>query len=126
MKKIFSFFVLFLIGIACSAQTRYTITVVDTSDEPIPGANIIVKGTTTGTVTDDNGKATILTGIPNPVFVVSYIGFKTKEAASNGKTSIKVTLEENEEVLSSNFPYIMSWLVSPPYSYIERPREHMG
>jgi len=65
----------------------------------LPGANILVKGTFTGTVTDINGQYTL--NVPNETdtLVFSSIGYITQEVAVNGRTTIDVLLEEDVESL---------------------------
>ncbi len=77
MKTILTFLLLFFCSISFS-QTTISGTVVDDSGQPIPGANIIVLGTSTGNVTDFDGNFT-LTYNQNPPFSVqaSSIGFET-------------------------------------------------
>lgn len=65
---------------------------------PLPGASVLVKGTTNGTQTDFDGNYT-LTAEEGAVLIVSYIGYKTQEVAVNGRTSINFTLEEDAEAL---------------------------
>ena len=63
------------------------------------GANVIVKGTTNGNVTDFDGKA-VLQDVPeNAILEISYIGYQTKEVPVNGQTNINVTLVEDSEAL---------------------------
>jgi len=69
-------------------------TVTDTSDgTPIPGVNIIVKGTNNGATTDFDGVYTIQNVPSNATIQFSYIGYVSKEIVFNGQTSINVTLE---------------------------------
>lgn len=66
-----------------------------TSDgQPLPGVNVLVKGTTKGTVTDFDGLYEIKAG-GGEVLEFSFIGFKAKNVSVNGKTQIDVVLEEN-------------------------------
>ena len=81
------------------AQSRVTGVVVSEDDgEPVVGASVMVKGTTTGTITDLDGKFTI-TGVPSSAktLVVSYVGMKTQEVAI--KANVKVVLASDTEVL---------------------------
>ena len=77
MKTILPFLLLFFCSITYS-QTKISGSVVDNNGQPIPGANIIVVGTSTGTVTDFDGRFT-LTVNQSPPFSVqaSSIGFET-------------------------------------------------
>ncbi|MDE6503039.1 MAG: carboxypeptidase-like regulatory domain-containing protein, partial [Muribaculaceae bacterium] len=82
-----------------SAQTiKITGTVVDSSDEPLTGATVMVKGTQDGASTDFDGKFT-LSAPSDGVLVVSYIGYTTQEVKINGQQTIKVVLSENSTVL---------------------------
>ena len=60
-------------------------------NEPLIGANVIVKGTTNGTVTDLDGKFT-LEANPNDILVISSIGFKTIEIKASEATKGKIIL----------------------------------
>jgi TonB-linked SusC/RagA family outer membrane protein len=72
--------------------------VVDTHDEPIAGASVAVKGTTTGIVTDIDGKFTL--DVPSQsVLQVSFIGYVTQEIPTEGKTAFRIVLAENVELL---------------------------
>ncbi len=70
------------------------------SDEmgPLPGASVLVKGTTNGTQTDFDGNYTI-DAPSNATLVISYIGFKTMEVAIDNQTTISVTLQEDASKL---------------------------
>ena len=73
-------------------------TVTDDSGVPLPGASIVVRGTTTGTVADFDGNYTINVA-SNGVLVFSYVGFTAKEIAVNGNTTINVSLEIDSSLL---------------------------
>lgn len=62
---------------------------------PLPGVNIIEKGTQNGTVTDINGRYTITTKTENPVLEYSYVGFLTEEMSAAGKSEINMTMAED-------------------------------
>lgn len=76
---------------------QVTGTVKDSYGVPLPGVNIMVKGTANGTITDVNGKfkLTVPTG---STLVITYIGYVTQEVTA--KTNLKVIMEENSEVIS--------------------------
>lgn len=75
----------------------------DEDGSPLPGVNIVEKGTTNGVVTDFDGKFSINVNDGNAVLVVSYIGHATLEVPISGRTSLTITLEESatglEEVI---------------------------
>ena len=81
-------------------QKDRTVTVIvsDSSGELI-GANVLVKGTTLGNVTDLNG-CVVLQHVPsNAILEISFIGYKTKEVPVKDQSLIKVTLSEDSETL---------------------------
>ncbi len=79
-------------------QSTITGTVLDETGQPLPGANVVEKGTTNGTQTDFDGNY-ILNVADGATLVFSYIGFKTIEIAVNGQTSVDATLPEDAAAL---------------------------
>ncbi|MEX0274815.1 MAG: carboxypeptidase-like regulatory domain-containing protein, partial [Flavobacteriaceae bacterium] len=69
--------------------------VTDDASMPLPGANVIEKGTTNGTQTDFDGNFTLEVTGENPILVVSYIGFETREVAVSDRTDIRIVLKES-------------------------------
>ncbi len=67
---------------------------------PLPGVNVLVKGTTTGTATDENGQYQLTVPDENSVLVFSATGFRTFEIAVGAQTTIDVNMEEDAVVLS--------------------------
>lgn len=71
-------------------------TVISKSDGmPLPGASIMEKGTSNGTVTGFDGDFTLTLTTDNPVLVFSYIGFVSQEITVDGKTVFDIQLEED-------------------------------
>ncbi|SHJ56968.1 TonB-dependent receptor [Pseudozobellia thermophila] len=68
--------------------------VLDMDGQPLPGANILEKGTTNGTQTDFDGNFSITVG-EDAILVFSYIGFSTQEVPVDGQTNLTVTMSEN-------------------------------
>lgn len=73
-------------------------TVLDANGEPVIGASVLMKGTTTGTITDIDGNFT-LSNVNPGILVVSYIGYKTQEIQAKGGAPVKIVLKEDSEVL---------------------------
>ena len=67
--------------------------------EAIIGANVTLKGTTNGTITDFDGHFTLNVNDPNGILAVSFIGYKTKEVKIGEKTIFQIILEEDTETL---------------------------
>lgn len=76
-------------------------TVLDVSKEPIPGANVIIKGTTTGTITDIDGAFTLkIDSEAAKSLVVSSVGFVKQEIAIGSNSQFRIVLVENNSQLS--------------------------
>lgn len=87
-------------------QIPVTGTVKNTTGEPLPGVTVVIKGSSTGTVTGADGTYS-LNALGNDVLLFSFIGMKTQEVAVNNRTSINIVLaEENigiEEVVAIGY-----------------------
>jgi TonB-linked SusC/RagA family outer membrane protein len=95
--KYYHFLIYLFIGQIGLAQNIVVKGKVLTGNEPLPGATILVKGTTTGTETDFDGNFSI--SVPtNTVLVISYLSFITQEVTVTS-TSIIVNLKESQNVL---------------------------
>ncbi len=77
-----------------AADKKLTGVVKDIKGEPIPGATVIVKGTTIGTITDFNGNFTLDVPLDAKILAISFVGFKTQEISISNKTSFSIILEE--------------------------------
>ncbi|QIA07683.1 SusC/RagA family TonB-linked outer membrane protein [Draconibacterium halophilum] len=78
--------------IALGQSATITGVVTDADGNTIPGATVVVQGTTNGTATDLDGKF-VLNANENDVIQVSYIGYKTQQIKLGGESNIKVALE---------------------------------
>ena len=87
-----------LIAPAAIAQNMVSGTVVDGQNEPVIGASVMVKGTTSGVATGIDGDFSIAAK-PSDVLKVSAVGYKTAEVKVEGTAPIRITLEESSEVL---------------------------
>ncbi len=77
------------------AQFQVSGTITDNNGAPLPGANVVEKGTTNGVTADFDGNYSIKVSDANATLVVSYLGFATKEIAVDGRSEIGVALEES-------------------------------
>ena len=90
------FVALLFVATTVLGQTKITGTVVDETNQPLPGASVLVKGTTNGTSTDFNGKFSLQSTSNEGVIVVSFIGFTSSEASfSASKNKVTVQLLED-------------------------------
>ena len=83
------------------AQEREVQGVITSSDDnfPIPGVNILVKGTSTGSITDGEGKYSIRVNGDDAVLMFSYIGFVTKDVPVSGQSNVDVVLDPDVKKL---------------------------
>lgn len=73
--------------------------ITDASGQPVPGVNIVEKGTTNGVQSDFDGNFSLNVKSDNATLVVTYIGFKTKEVLLNGQTNVSIKIEEDSAKL---------------------------
>jgi len=102
-EKGFRMFMLFSLFVFCSLaanaqQKTISGKIIDVKGDPIIGANVEVKGTSTGAVSDADGSFTLTIPENGKVLVVSYIGFITQELPVD-RTSFTITLKENLSTL---------------------------
>lgn len=99
MKKTTLFLMTVLFGVTMMyAQTTITGNVSDDTG-PLPGASIVIKGTTNGVTTDFDGNYTI-DATTGDVLVVSFIGYKTEErTVADGDSTINIVLQEDSQAL---------------------------
>ena len=102
MKKlIFKVFLVLFFGFSYTTYAQditITGTVLDETNAPLPGASILVKGTTNGVTTDFDGKYSIVAN-PTATLVFSFVGYKTVERAVDNRTVINLTMEEDTSQL---------------------------
>ncbi len=101
MKTTFNslLFILFFLPTIIIAQNTITGTVTEQSSSlPLPGVNVVVKGTNQGTATDFDGKYQ-LNASTGDVLEFSYVGYITKEVIYTSQTNINVTLSEDASQL---------------------------
>jgi TonB-dependent starch-binding outer membrane protein SusC len=104
IRKLYRFFgvaalVLFACAVTHAQRTLVSGTVKDESGSSMPGVNILLKGTTTGTSTDTDGKFT-MEASPSDVLEISFIGYKTREIPVGSQTAFDITMEGDITTLS--------------------------
>ncbi|WP_165043499.1 TonB-dependent receptor [Dysgonomonas sp. ZJ709] len=93
-------FALFDLSAQNSGTLKITGQVIDTStNETVIGATVKIKNTTTGTITDDEGRFE-LNAPANATLVVSFIGYKSTEVTVDNKTHLSILLDEDVELLN--------------------------
>lgn len=104
LKKIGLLLLMFvLLAVAWEAQAQVSVSgkIISGEDSsPIPGANVIIKGTITGTISDADGNFRLDVPDVNTTLVVSFVGYITQEIPLNGKTTLDVTLPTDARQLT--------------------------
>lgn len=88
-------FLLFVSSTGVFAQVTVTGTIADINGEALQGVNILVKGSTTGAITDMEGAYSITVPGSEAILVFSYIGYTPQELSVGNNTIINVVLEED-------------------------------
>lgn len=93
------FAVLGIIAFGSLSAQSVTGTVTSSADgSPLIGATVLVKGTTTGAFTDDEGKYSVTAG-PDATLIVSYVGFEKTEVPVEGRSNVNIQLQATESTL---------------------------
>jgi len=82
------------VGIQQQAGREVTGNITDSKGQPVIGASVVVKGTTTGTNSDIYGKFKITVPVNTKILLISFIGMKPQEVDIAGKTTIEVQMED--------------------------------
>ena len=86
------------LNIVAQDQKKVTGVITDLKGEPIIGASVVAKGTTTATISDIDG--TFSLDVSNsPVLTISYIGYISQEVPTLGKSDLKIILKEDSKIL---------------------------
>ncbi len=99
MKKCIILFLL-LFPITILAQTKVSGIVIDQDNYPIPFANVIFKNSTTGTITDENGRFYLESSEKHKILQISFVGYETKNIplANSVTYKMKVLLNEDSQL----------------------------
>ncbi|MHA7056379.1 SusC/RagA family TonB-linked outer membrane protein [Aquimarina sp. M1] len=99
LKKLMFLFV-FISGNMMFAQITVT-GVVSDANGPVPGVNVLVRGTQNGAISDFDGNYTLNNVPEDATLIFSYVGFQTKAVSVNGQTVINVTMTEDAAQLET-------------------------
>lgn len=100
-KRLLILFLALVAAVQSLAQNRTVSgTVTDKTDgSPVPGANIVAKGSSSGTATDNNGNFALVVPESTTTLVISSVGFATQEVSITGVSNVAVVLEAASEQL---------------------------
>ena len=102
MKRLLLTYVVLFFAFAAQAQERIVSGKVTSSEDgsPIPGANVVLKGTSNGTVTDSNGSYKINVPSGGGTLVFSFIGMESSEEIVGERTVIDLNLKSDVKQLT--------------------------
>ncbi|HEX2394407.1 MAG TPA: von Willebrand factor type A domain-containing protein [Bacteroidales bacterium] len=95
MKKIMLIVAVIILMTSGTMQRVITGKVVDSDNNPLPGVNVVIKGTTNGTVTDGNGTFSISVTENDEILIFTYIGYVTEEVRIGSSSSLLVMMMED-------------------------------
>ncbi len=93
------FILFFSFAFTAFSQTQISGKISDEKGEGIPGATVLVKGTTAGATTDPNGSYSLNAPNGNGVLVVSFIGYQTREVPINNQSTVNISLVPDTKAL---------------------------
>ncbi|MTI33181.1 SusC/RagA family TonB-linked outer membrane protein [Xanthovirga aplysinae] len=100
VRQLFMLVFLSLVStLSLRAQFMVSGTVKDATGETVIGANVVEKSTTTGVITDFDGKFNLSVSDENSTLVISFVGYVSQEVPLNGRSTLEVTLEEDVQTL---------------------------
>jgi TonB-linked SusC/RagA family outer membrane protein len=99
LQRLVLLLLLCLPAMAAFAQRNVSGKIIDANNEGLPGVNVLLKGTASGTVTELDGSFTL--SVPNSggALVVSYVGYRTIEVPLDAQSSYSITLQEDVSTL---------------------------
>ena len=86
---------LLLLGEVHAQERTVSGTVLDNDGETLPGVNVVIKGSTNGTITDLDGKYKLSVPADQPVLVFSFIGMETQEVTIGQRSVVDITMESS-------------------------------
>ncbi|HRX10000.1 MAG TPA: TonB-dependent receptor [Draconibacterium sp.] len=96
MQKLLLLLMAYIVAFSSAmAQKEVTGKVTDDTGQPLPGATIVVKGTTNGTVSKSDGNYSILNVPDDAVLIFSFVGMLTQEITVGNQTTVNVSLESD-------------------------------
>ena len=108
MRKLLMLLMVLIVTFSSAMAQKTVAGTVTAEDEvTLPGVTVFVKGTSTGTITDANGKYTLTIPEEGEILVFSFIGMKTQEVIIDNNTSVNVTMQADiiglEEVIAIGY-----------------------
>ncbi|MFD1001355.1 SusC/RagA family TonB-linked outer membrane protein [Ohtaekwangia kribbensis] len=108
MKKLFTRSTYFMVTMTmllswsdlCAQTFAVKGKIMSETGDPLPGVNVLVKGTSKGSVTDSDGQYALDNVTATDILVISFIGYNTEEIVVGGRTSIDVNLTPDVQTLS--------------------------
>ena len=100
LRRVYSTFLLSMFCVLAFAQGKQITGVIkDGTGEPMIGVNVLVKGTTNGTITDFDGKFAISDVKNSDVLTITYVGYVQQSIPVGNQTTFNIILKEDTETL---------------------------
>lgn len=90
---------LMAVSVAAFSQVKVTGKVLDETNQPMPGVSVIIKGTSLGTTTENDGTFSLESPTPDPVINLSFIGYASQEISVTAGVAVNVTLVPDAKAL---------------------------
>jgi TonB-linked SusC/RagA family outer membrane protein len=100
LHAVFAICLMFLCLSASGQERQVSGAVTDEDGGPLPGVNVVLKGTSTGTVTDVDGRYTLNVPETGAVLTFTFIGLETQEVSVNDRTTIDISMASDIQQLS--------------------------
>ncbi|MEC8832022.1 MAG: carboxypeptidase-like regulatory domain-containing protein, partial [Bacteroidota bacterium] len=97
-KSIVAFLLAFTVSIISYSQVTFSGKVLDENNVPLPGASVVVKGSSNGVATDFDGNFEIELPKGDEILVVSYIGYISQDLQTAGKSSATVVMQPDSQL----------------------------
>jgi TonB-linked SusC/RagA family outer membrane protein len=91
-------FLLFISAMASAQSISGKVT--EANGQPLPGVNVVEKGTTNGTSTAANGEFRLTTSGSSPVLIFSFVGYGSQEISVNNRSTLNVTMAPDDKLLN--------------------------
>ena len=96
--KLSMFMLAFCVSVQANAQRIVSGKVLDENNEALVGASVMIKGTSTGSLADIDGKFSVNVPANATTLVISFVGYSTKEVAIGDATTLNIVLETGESL----------------------------
>src|SRR5687767_9137302 len=91
---------LLLFSVAAMAQRTISGRIINSANEPVAGASVVVKGTNIGTTSDVQGRYSLIVPDGNNILTITSVGFSSSDVSINDRTNVDISLVESGSTMS--------------------------